>query len=136
MLDRDAQKEFSFRHHPGQENLGDYPSKAHTGTIHQHVRPYYVHAKSSPRFLQRASMPSACRGCAETLDDPYYSRVALLKIPSYHMLDRQARAADVTNDEANTTWHSRLLQDTRLLDRLPGPTNYYARLRNLHNPYR
>ena len=28
LLDGEAQKQFKFLHHPGQENLGDYPSKA------------------------------------------------------------------------------------------------------------
>ena len=37
LLDGDAQNEFSFHQHPGQENLGDYPSKAHQETIHKHV---------------------------------------------------------------------------------------------------
>ena len=34
LLDGDAQGQFKFHLHPGQKNLGDYPSKAHTGAIH------------------------------------------------------------------------------------------------------
>ena len=51
LLDCDAQKEFSFRQYPGQENLGNYPFKAHAGTIHKHVRPYYVHMETLPSTL-------------------------------------------------------------------------------------
>ena len=80
--------------------------------------------------MSQAALP------AETLADPYFSRVPLPKIPGYRTLDRQARVADVTDDKANTTWHSRLFQYTRLFSRLPGQTNYYARLRKLHNLYR
>ena len=84
-------------------------------------------------------MPSARRGCAETLEDPYYSRVPLPKIPGYRALDKQARVADVTDDVANNTWHSRLTYLTRQLASMEiglGTTNYYTRLRKLHNPYR
>ena len=56
----DAQNEFSFHQHLGQEFLGDFPLKARTGTIHKHVRPYYVHVGSSPRVLLQAAMPSSC----------------------------------------------------------------------------
>ena len=38
--------------------MGDYPSKAHTGAIHTHVRPYYMHTSNSPRTLLRAHKPS------------------------------------------------------------------------------
>ena len=39
LLDQEAQKYFKSCHHPGAENMGDYPSKARTGPIHEHVRP-------------------------------------------------------------------------------------------------
>ena len=136
LLDCDAQKEFSFHQHPGQANLGDYPSKAHTGTIYKHVRPYYVHMENSPKTLTRAVMPSSRRGCAETLDDPYYYRVPLPRIPGYHKLDKQARLADVHGRHAaSNTWHARLMCLVRSISKT-GPTNYYARLQALHNPYR
>ena len=82
LLDQYAQQNFDFQHHPGQENLADYPSKHHTGTGHQHVRPYYLHTKDSPTHLPRALAPSAWRGCAEILDDPYYRTVPLPNIQS------------------------------------------------------
>ena len=75
ILDSKAQKQFTFHHHPGQENFGDCPSKAHTGPTHRHVRPWVIHMKNSPTELPRARMPSSRRGCAETLGDPYYARV-------------------------------------------------------------
>ena len=93
LLDGDAQEQFSFHLHPGQENLGDYPSKAHSGAIHRHVRPFYLHTDKSPREFPRATPPSSRRGCAETLADPYYRRVPLPKIPGYRKLDREAQLA-------------------------------------------
>jgi hypothetical protein len=58
LLDGKTQKYFKFYYMPGQENLGDYPSKHHTADIHQHVRPYYVHTVTSPTILPRALKPS------------------------------------------------------------------------------
>ena len=43
LLDGKVQKLFCFHYQPGQEKLGNYPSKHHTADIHQHVQPYYVH---------------------------------------------------------------------------------------------
>ncbi len=37
LLDSDVQQIFRFYYQPGQENFGDYPSKHHSGDIHQHV---------------------------------------------------------------------------------------------------
>ena len=78
---------------------------------------------------------------AETLDDPYYHRVPLPRIPGYNKLDKQARLADVHDRHASTTyahvasntWHA---QFTSLLRSIfnTGPANYYARLQALHNP--
>lgn len=82
LLDQEAQKMFKFFYQPGAENLADYPSKAHTGAGHQHVRPYYLHQDNSPRELPRASKPSARRGCAEILGDPYDKKVPLPRIPN------------------------------------------------------
>ena len=81
LLDQQVQKFFSFQYHPGQENLGDYPSKAHTGAVHQHVRPWYIHVNNSPRELPRALRPSSRRGCVETLGDPYNKRTPLPSVP-------------------------------------------------------
>ncbi len=51
LLDGEVQKLFRFYYQPGQENLGDYPSKHHSADIHQHVRPYYVHMNNSQTVL-------------------------------------------------------------------------------------
>jgi hypothetical protein len=51
LLDGKTQKYFKFHYQPGQENMGDYPSKHHTANIYQHVHPYYVHTNSSPAIL-------------------------------------------------------------------------------------
>ena len=67
LLDQEKNKYFKFYYQPGQENLVDYPSKAHTGTINTHVRPYYLHMDSSPILLTRADIPSARRGCTEII---------------------------------------------------------------------
>ena len=80
LLDGEAQKYFKFHYQPGQENLGDYPSKHHTADIHQHVRPYYVHNDKSPVLLPRALKPSIRRGCAEILGDPYAKKSPLPRI--------------------------------------------------------
>ena len=82
LLDQEAQKMFQFLYQPGAENLADYPSKAHTGAGHQHVRPYYLHQDDSPHELPRASKPSARQGCAEILGDPYDKKVPLPRIPN------------------------------------------------------
>jgi hypothetical protein len=71
LLDGETQRYFKFYYQPGQENLGDYPSKHHTADIHQHVRPYYVHMDKSPTLLPRAMQSSICLGCAKMLGDPY-----------------------------------------------------------------
>jgi hypothetical protein len=80
LLDGKTQKYFKFYYQPGQENLGDYPSKHHTADIHQHVRPYYVHTNKSPVILPRALKPSIWQGCAETLGDPYTKKAPLPRI--------------------------------------------------------
>jgi len=49
LLDGVTQTYFKFYYQPGQENLGDYPSKHHIADIHQHVRPYYVYTDKSAR---------------------------------------------------------------------------------------
>ena len=87
LLDAEAQQLFRFYYQPGQENLGDYPSKHHSADIHQHVRPYYVHMNSSPTSLPRAAKPSTQRGCAETLGDPYKGRIPLPSVPYYRARD-------------------------------------------------
>ncbi len=77
LLDGESQKQFKFYWQPGQENLGDYPSKHHTVEIHQHVRPYYVHMDKTPTLLPRAIRPSTRQGCAEILGDPYSKKSPL-----------------------------------------------------------
>ncbi len=69
-----------FHYQPGQENMGDYPSKHHTANIHQHVCPYYVHSNSSPAILPWALKPSIWQGCAVILGDPYAKKSPLLHI--------------------------------------------------------
>jgi hypothetical protein len=58
LLDGKTQNYFKFYYQPGQENLGNYPSKHHTAEIHQHIRPYYVHTDKSPAVLLGALKPS------------------------------------------------------------------------------
>ena len=72
LLDGEAQKQFRFKYHPGQEILADYPTKkAHPTAHHQMIRPLYLHTKTSPRFLLRARKPSERRGCVDKLDSTY-----------------------------------------------------------------
>ena len=81
LIDQYYQKYLDISHQPGQENLGEYLTKHHTGTVTQNVHPYYVHKSTSPTLLTRAMMPSAWRGCAEIIGDPYHRQVPLPRIP-------------------------------------------------------
>jgi len=110
LVDAEAQKMATFHHHPGQENLGDYPSKNHIGEIHQHVRPYYQHEPNSPTHLPRATMPSARRGCAEILGDTYLKKIPLPRITE----DRALLAASSSNDvlTSQTTSNNPLMNCT------------------------
>ena len=83
LLDQETQKYFKLYYQLGAESLADYPSKAHTGAIHTHVRPYYLHMKTSPTQLVCAAKPSARQGCIETLGDPYSKGIPLPRIPRY-----------------------------------------------------
>ncbi|KAL7501838.1 hypothetical protein ACHAWX_000387 [Stephanocyclus meneghinianus] len=59
LLDGEIKKLSSFQHHPGFENLADYPSKSHPGIHHQAIQPYYLDMPNSPIYLQRAAKPSS-----------------------------------------------------------------------------
>ena len=76
--------------------MGDYPTKAHTGAIHQHVRPYYLQMPNSPRTLLRADKPSSRRGCVELLGSPYHKGVPLPRIPSVAYVGTKSRIAQRT----------------------------------------
>lgn len=84
LLCSEAQRILKVEYHPGAENLGDYPTKHHTGAHHQHVRPYYIHEEGrSPRILPRAERPSVRRGCVETKGVyPWLRRNPLARIPT------------------------------------------------------
>ena len=112
LLDQETQKYVDFFYHPGQENLGDYPSKHHFGPIHQHVRPYYLHMPNSPTFLPRAAKPSSRRGCAEILGDPYHKMVPLPRIPNYRDLGRRQNPLSV--HDSNIAQRTRSAQRTDL----------------------
>ena len=71
LLDQEAQKQFKFKHCPGEENLADYPTKAHTAAHHRLVRPLFLLTKNSPRYLLRAKMPSERRGCVSKPEHTY-----------------------------------------------------------------
>ena len=129
LLDGDAQGQFKFHLHPGQENLGDYPSKAHTGAIQWHVWPFYLHTEISPRELPRAAPPRSRRGCAETLGDPYYDRIPLPRIPGYQKLDREIRISQSVNF-ANATQEL-----TTQTSKLANIVNSFHDTRNVHGNY-
>jgi hypothetical protein len=59
LKDRYEQKQFDFIWGPGIENLGDYPTKHHTGTHHSVVRPIYLYVKDIS--------PSTLQGCVKLL---------------------------------------------------------------------
>ena len=81
LLDQETQRYFKFYYHPGQENMGNFPSIHHTPKICIHTRPYYLHTDMSPRQLLCAVKPSSRRGCAETLEDLYMKQIPLPRIP-------------------------------------------------------
>ena len=85
--------------------MADYPTKAHVGPIHTHVRPYYLHTENSPTRLIRAAKPSARRGCAEILGDPYVRGIPLPRIPDYRAPAGAAAASAVqgTGSDYGTT---------------------------------
>jgi hypothetical protein len=90
LLDGEAQQLFQFYYQPGQENLGNYPSKHHTADIHQYVRPYFVHMHNSPLFLPQAAKHCSWQGCVETLADPYKGRIPLTSVPNNQEQDLPA----------------------------------------------
>ena len=81
LLCQEAQRILHVRYHPGQENLGDMPTKNHNGAQTQRSRPFYLQTKQSPRFLPRAPRPSVRRGCVGKPGDPYIHRNPLPVIP-------------------------------------------------------
>ena len=115
LLDGEAQRMFKFSQHPGLENLGDYPSKEHVGGIHKHVRPYYVHMPNSPTHLARALKPSARRGCAEILGDPYHKKVPLPRIPDYRAPSFESRGPKLSVQRQKT--HERTIGTARISTR-------------------
>jgi hypothetical protein len=107
LLDGNVQQIFCFYYQPGQENLGNYPSTHHSGDIHQHVQPYYVHMNNSPTVLPRAAKPSSWRGCAETLADPYKGKIPLPRVNSFQepFVSRQ-----VIQQKSPNTWSGKANQ--------------------------
>ena len=79
--EKEAQDVYSFKWHPGQENLADYQSKHHPGAHHTAVRPYYLQEENSPLVLPRATRPSTLKGCVGTLQDGYICNVPLPRVP-------------------------------------------------------
>ena len=91
--EKDAQKVYSFKWHPGMENLADYQSKHHPGAHHTAVRPYYSREKNSPLELLRAIWPSTLKGCVGTLKDGYVLNVPLPRVPR-----RQSASHDMSHE--------------------------------------
>ncbi len=78
--EKDAQKVFSFKWHPGMENLADYQSKHHLGGHYTAVRQYYLHKKNSPLDLSHAIRQSTLKRCVGTLKDGYLRNLPLPKV--------------------------------------------------------
>ena len=90
---KDPQKVFSFKWHPGMENLVDYQSQHHPGGHHTAVTPYYLHENNSPLELPRAIRPSTLKGCVGTLKDGYVRNVPLPRVPR-----RQGASHDTSHE--------------------------------------
>jgi hypothetical protein len=99
LLDGNVQILFCFHYQPGQENLGDCPSKYHSTNIHQHVCPNYVHMNNFPTVLPLAAKPSSWQGCTETLADPYKGKVPLARVNAFQeaFASRQVMQQDTPN---------------------------------------
>jgi len=91
--EKDAQNVYSFKWHPGMENLAVYQSKHHPGAHHTMVWPYYLHEKNSPLELPHAIWPSTLKGCVGTLNDRYILDVPLPQVPQIQS------ASPTTSDE-------------------------------------
>ena len=89
LLDGNVNKEFQFKHCPGEEILADYQSKAHTGAYHRMVRPLFLQMHNSPRVLLRSKTPSERRGCVKTPEHTYLRSIRKSTVlPSYPSLAR------------------------------------------------
>ena len=82
----------------------------------------YAHTTCTWKINQERSffamMPSSRQGCAEHLDDLYYHRAPLPRIPGCHKLDKQARLADVHERHvASNTWHAQLVSLARSISK-------------------
>ena len=104
--EKDAQNVYSFKWHPGMENLAVYQSKHHPGAHHTMVWPYYLHEKNSPLELPHAIWPSTLKGCVGTLNDRYVRNVPLPQVPQIQS------ASPTTSDE--------LIAPTKATIPLPG----------------
>ena len=79
------------------------------------------------------------RPTAENLDDPYYKRVPLPRIPGYREMDKAARIAQFVNMVHKVHWQEVIQPNSTLLSgNIASSTkyDYYAHPRRLHNPYR
>ncbi len=83
LLDSKVQKFFQFYYQPGEENVGNCPSKYHSPDTHQHVCPYFVHMNNFPTDLPWAAKPSSWQGCAKTLADPYKGKIHLARVNTF-----------------------------------------------------
>ena len=63
--------------------MGDCLSKAHTGNMQKHDRPYYLQMVNPLRDLSRAAMVSLRQRCDKTLGYTNYKRVPFPHIPEY-----------------------------------------------------
>jgi hypothetical protein len=110
LLDGKTQQYFKFYYQPGQENLGNYPSKHHMADIHKHIRPHYVHTDKSPALLPWASKPSIWQGCTEILGDPYAKKSPL---PHIGITSHQPVSLSISSHQ--------ILGQSCLLDRISPP---------------
>ena len=90
-LDQTTQRYINVYYQPGAGNMGDYPSKAHTGHIHKHVRPYYVQTNNSPRELPRAE------GQAHGEDVLKHLGIPTTRESHFHMFQNTVTLAKTSN---------------------------------------
>ena len=108
--DRVHQKQFDIRWRPGKSNLADYPTKHHTGSHHQQVRPIYLYdAVNSPRTVQ---------GCIKILGGNSH----------------KAMRAQCAHTKKRVTWSPNMPTWHRHKDRQRCTPNYTPSTKTIHSP--
>ncbi len=100
LLDSEVQKLFHFYYQPGQENLGDYPSKHHCADIHN-MFDHVMFTLVTLQLFSHEQQNHSRQGCAETLADPYKGKTPLPRVPNYQ---EPFASRHVIQQKSSNTW--------------------------------